>query len=485
MKQKTHLTLFIVGLVIPVLLLLHCGKSREISNEQVAEELLDFLNKQLPGSQLIVTPENRMVEPIEKNRCRVTFKDFTFKTDLPGTVSLITKFMIKIENFPRLDTFRAEEAVMIYDVEKKDIPEYWLKNMGTDYEFPVLLGSNFKKKYGGGTLLRRLLFNVGKITYKKADHKTASSTGALKPYDSTIENVKLGVTLATKQEDIISVNLEIEKIEDAETGQEDPDAFMYLFDKDAPEPDLNNTLKKGLAIVDVNFRVGRVKVSIEKNGAPWADGAVENVSYSLFIKPDKYGTGFRGGYSLGIKNLGMSMPGKKEVRLLSDLKDFRFDFCTEPITPAAALIGLKMLKTILQLRPIPNNTSTQTILFQAFQFLPELIKSNPLATYSIDPFKHYFGELKATMNVRLKSLYPTPKPEATIKVDIFKIDEILGKLKEADVFSPSTMKAILQALEKYTVKQENGDATLTYELKPDHLGKYFLNGTPVVIRKRK
>jgi len=484
MKQKTHLILFIAGLIIPALLLLHCGKSREISNEQVAEELLDFLNKQLPGSQLIVKPENRIVEPIEKKHYRVTFKDFTFKTDLPGMVGLISKLAIKTDDFPRLDSFRVEEAVMIYDVETKDIPEYWLKNMGIDYELPVLPGSNLKKKYQGGAI-RKLLVNIGRITHKKTGRKNASSTRALNPYDTTIENVKLGLTVVTKQEDLISVFLEIAKLEDPEIGQEDPDAFMYLFDNDAPEPDLNNTLKKGLAIADVNFRVGRVKVSIEKNGASWIDGAVENVSYSLFIKPDKYGTGFRVGYTLGLKNLGMSMPGKKEVRLLSDLKDFRFDFFIEPITPAATLVGLKMFKTILQLRPIPNNTSTQTILFQAFQLLPELIKSNPLATYSIDPFKHYFGDLKATLNVRLKSLFPPPKPEATIKVDIFKIDEILRKLKEADVFSPSTMKTILQTLEKYTVKEENGDATLTYELKPDFPGKYFLNGNPMMNRLKK
>lgn len=482
MKQKAHLTLFTVGLMIAVLPLLHCGKSGEITNKQVAEELLSFLNKQLPGSNLIVTPENRIVEPIEKNRYRVTFKDFTFKTDLPEIVSLITKFMNKDDDFPRLDTFRVEETVMIYDAEKKDIPMYWLKNVGIDYEYPVLPGNNLKAGYEGGTV-KRLHINVGKIAIKKATRKIAFSTDALKPYDSTFENVEFGLTVATKQEDLISVNIEIEKIEDIETGQEDPEVSLYFSDKDAPEPNLNNTLKKGLAIFDSTFQANRVKISIEMNGIPWGMGAMENIFFTLFVKPVNFDTGFSCGYGFGIKNLEMSVPFKKEVWFLSNLKDFRLDFCIEPLTPAASLIGLKIIKTIIRSNPIPNNSSMQAILFQALQFQAELMKSNPLARYSIDPFNHYFGNLKATADIRLKGQFPMINPEAKIKVDIFKIDDILRKLREAKVFSPSTLKTISETLEKYTVKKENGDAILTYELKPDHPGKYFLNGNPVMIRR--
>ena len=482
MKQEKHSTLFIAGLLISTLLLLHCGNSREISKEQVAEELLGFLNKQLPGSNLIVSPENRTVESLGKNRYRVTFKNFTFKTDVSGIVSLISKLMIKTDDFPRLDTFRVEESVMIYDAGTKDIPEYWLKNMGIDYELPLLPGNKLKARYGKEPL-KKLCINIGKIYHRKTDHKISSSTGAVSPYDSTIENVKLGLTFETKQKDLLTGWLEIEKMEDPQTGQEDPDVFMYLWDKDAPEPDLNNTLKKGLAIADVSFQVGRVKVSIEKNGVPLAAGSAEKVSYSLFMKPDNSSTGFKWGYVLGIKDLALSMPGKEEVHLLSNVKDFRFDFCIEPINPQAALISLKLFKTICQMRPIPDKTSSQTLMFLALQFLSEAMKSSPVARYSIDPFSHYFGDIKATADIRLQGQFPMIKPNATIKVDIFKVDDILKKLREANVFSPAILNTISKTLGEYTVKKDNGDATTIIEVKADYPGMYFLNGEARKVHK--
>lgn len=493
MKQKTHVKLFTLGLVTLVLLTINCGKAREKSKEQVAEQLLRFLNKQLPGSSYQVKPENRVVEPIGNNCYRITFKDFTFNTDLPGIVSTIFKIMYKNIDFPKVNIARIEEAVMTYDADKNDIRMHWLKNMKVEYELPELPGNNPTSQLQGARL-KKIHGNVGKITYKDLNVDTRMKTGkkdmpkigenpfqgVLLPFDSTIENLKFGITVVTKQEDLISFFLEIEKMGNTETGPEDADAFIYLLDKDAPPPDLNRTLKKGLAIVDVNFQVGRVKVSIEKNGTLWGSGAMDNVSYSLFLKPDDSGNRFKFGFGIEIKNLKLSIPGKEEIELLGNVKELRHDYSMENLSNKATLAFLKLFRNFFQLRAL-DHLSMREIMFQAFHFQAEMYNSKPVIKFSISPLKHYFGGVEAKLHMRLPGLLAVP--EGKMSVRLFKIDETLNKLKETNLLSPGVWKTILQILDKYTVREENGDASMTFELDPAYPGKYFLNGKIRELRK--
>jgi len=493
MKQKVYVTLLTPGLVLLVALftIVNCGKPREMSGPQVADQLLRLINKQLPGSNFQVKPDNCIVESIGNNLYRVTFKDFTFNTDWPAAINRLGKIMAKDMSNPKIRAAQVEEAVMIYDTDKNLFQAQYLKNMRFDYEMPELPGDDRKLKLEGSKV-KKFHGNIGKITFSDLDivdidekHKSIPKKipgktgnlylGAINPAQTSIENLKFGMTLITKQKDLISVFLEIEKMGDAKSAYEDPGAFMYIFDKDAPPPDLNRTLKKGWAVFDTNIRIDRVNISIEKNGSTWGNGGFNNISYSLFIKPDDTYKRFKFGYTFELKDLKLSIPGKKEIQLLANINEFRNEFAIKNLTEDAALAFLTLIRKLYLLRD-QDQSSIQEIMFQALQFQAEMYKSKALLKLSISPFKHFFGEMEAKVDMRLHSLLTVP--ETQISVTLFKINETLKKVKEANLLSPGALKNISVTLEKYTVKQENGDACMNIELNPAHPGKFFLNGKP-------
>ncbi len=484
-QQNRIERIFILGLVVLGLLVSNCGKSAEVSNAEVAERLLNDLNKRLPRTQIKVKPENRLVKPVGNDRYRIIFKDCTFRTDLAWMVKSINKNLLLKDNpYTELDTVRIKEVVIFYGPKEAYLNLQSLNGMSLDC-------SDLETGSLGDFRIKSMNVSIGNITFNNLNISDLLKSGAkdfsemtkkslkeaFRPGETALKNLKFKLTGVTGKKEDLSILLEIEKIGSIKEGKEDPYIMVYLFKQDAPAPDLLKTLHKGLAVMDLNVGLGKANLSIKKNGIQWGEGAVESASYSQFVKPDKSRSSFKAGYSFGIKNLHLSLPGKREIEALSKIKEFHFNFSMEHLSPAAVLGLLEFVKKVIQLRDLADAGQMQEILVQAGKFWNEVFKSNPQIKCSISPFKHYLGEL--SLEAMIRQFFP---PAAELKVKILKIDDILQKLEECCLFSPAAMKAILHNLEKCTIRKENGDASMTIELKPDQPGQYFLNGKPVMLR---
>ncbi len=475
-KQNMYVKLFIPGLVILALLMVNCGKSDKKSDEKVAGQLLEHLNSQLPESGFKTDLKKSTVESSKNKRYRVTFKDSSFTTDLVQALKPFNKEEIPYNAL-------IEEMVIIYAPEENCFDLQSLKGLKVDADVSKLAEKNKSAQFEKFKM-KKISVSVGKIAFKNWDMSRCGKTDKEdhgnrngKPLDAAVEDLKLEMDGSDAKGENLSIILDVKKIKNVKEGINDPAISTYFFKKDAAPPDLRKTLQKGLSIGDVNVDVGKVKVSIKKNGIKIGDGTIDNVSYSQFSKPDEARTYFIFGNSIGIKNIELSVPDKKETELLYNIKELKYMFSLEHVTPEAAMAFIDIMKKSIELRDQTDNANMQAITIQAMTLMNEIMKSKPQAKFSISPLKHYFGELEAKADIRLQNLF---QPDAKITLDILKIDKALKKIEDSHLFSSSDLKSISEEVDKYMVRKENGDASLTLELKPDQPGKYFLNGKPVI-----
>ena len=493
MKQNSYAKLVFLGLItlwLVTVSFVNCEKPNEDPNRKIAEKLLILLDKQLPGAKLKVKPENIIVKSAENKRYWVTFKDSTFTTDLAWIVKFIQKISPADEGSVfEEDTGRVAEMVLLYGPEEKYLNLLSIKGLSVEHDYSKSVGS--AQAWGSGDFkIDKIRVSVGNITFNNRDVSDllGGSKGDfpdgvimksvkmfLKFFDSTVEHLNFEINILTKKKETFSFLLDIERISSVIVGAEDPYISVYLFADDAPPPDLVKTLQKGLAITDLKIELGKANISIKKNGTQLDGGVMDNISYSLFIKPNKAKTSFQFGFGVNMKNFESSTPVKKNVESLGNPRVFQFTFNVENVTPGVGIALIDLIKKCIELRDLVDDPKMQEISLQVKRLWNEFFFSNPRIEYSIS-FKNDFLELSLKANI-----YRFIPPAARLIVEIFNIEETLTKLKEANLLSPAELKIISETLDKYTVRKANGDASLTIELKPDQPGKYFFNGKSKMI----
>lgn len=488
MKKNVHLRLFILVFFVLILLAVQCGKTDGKPENNVAEQLLSIINKQPPGSRFKTQLEKSVVEPIDNKRYMVSFKNSTFDGDSALSRSLIYNHLPppwKIF-FPKVDTVKSEKIVFFYDPEEKHFSLLSIKGMSFGHEFEenktadVIKGFNIKKSHAS---IRDIACEEQNISYlfvpdEKAFPNLGRNLGNLEPriVYNTDENLKFEVSDVGLNKETLSILLNIEKIKSIDKGLIDP----FIFNKDISVQYISQILSKRLSISNLNVEYEKINFTIKKNGIKWGKGIVGKVFHSHFIEPDATGSSFKIGYSFGIKDLSLSLPAKKEINWASNIKNFRFNFSMDNLNTVAVLSFIDLIKNSLQLRSLDDNQKVKEMLqIPAMIFLAETAKSKSRMKFSISPFKHYFGELEAKVDVRLGAIFS--KPSAIISINLSKIDDTLKRLREADVFSNTTLIKISEFIDRFAVKKENGDAFINIEYKSGQPGKLYLNGNPISV----
>ncbi len=507
MKRRVNTIFLLLGVIIHLGCLQTYGKSAPKPAIKVAEQLVDYLNRQLPGAQFKTDIEKCSVKEVALNRYLVIFKDCTFTTDLTAATKAINKiFPSEIAYDSSLDTASIKEAHIYFsppkdekagnarDKEKSEIITRYIHAV-------VLKGLQIRRDIPAHKQKKELEVCKGyKVTGYYAsveemnfgeDEEAHSTSKGIFHYpmviagivgrlpgvsDSSIKNLKIGLTGITKGKDKIAFELEIEKITGNNVGIEDPYIYTYIFVPGTQPPNLEKSAERGMAIVDTKYELGKVHLSLEKNGSKWGRGSMEKASFSMFVKPGENGEFFKIGYSTGIKNMEFSLPGVENIQLLSDLKAFHFLFSVDRIPPSSILAMVEMIKLVYQSRDVIDDDLFQQISYQGLKFIMEIGSSTLPVTFRISPFEHYFGKMRVEALIQLHGLMG--RPGLKFKVDLFKLEEILKKISEVDLFSRPFLQEITAYLNTVTVKKANGDASLTIELKADQPGKIFLNGLP-------
>jgi len=493
MKQNLHAKLLILGLLVIGLLIINCersGKPREVTNEpveqkkdeKVALQLLEYFNRQLPDIKFKTDLEKSMVKPDKNSRYRVTFKNFSLTGDIIKGIKNFNKSYFStlpfLASIPDLgeQTLHFEELIIVFGPKEKYLHLHSIKGMSYEHHF-----SDEKEWKIGGFTLKRLRYSIGNMTRNVPGANSVKKNGKGEFPENTMssrdtmESFKIEMIGLVGKENNLTILLEIGTVGNIDKRIEDPKITVYTVKPDTPVPDLSIFLQKGLAVYDNYSEIGKINLIVVNNGNQVVAGTATNISLSDFIKPDGTGNFFKYGFGFGIKNLKLSIPGKKEIELLCNIEEFQFNISMEHLNSEVVMAYIDNSRKRAQAKSISFST-IQEVISHTMKISDKITRSKPLLKLSILPFKHFFGELSLEVNIRL--VLP---PTGEIKLKILKIDEVLNKLKESRLFPPHIMMVVWQMVDRFTVREKNGDASMTIEFKAHHPGKIFLNSVPVVI----
>jgi hypothetical protein len=481
MKKNIHFTILMMGILSLAMIVSFCGKGREQAGIDTANQLIAAFNKSPLGVQMKVEPENILVKSEGNNRFHITFKkpSMTFDTSIYKTFTFGEH--IKEKKIP----FTAEEISYIYGPKEKYLEAVSMKGMTfkwdwadmikeskTTGETPPAFRMNLEMSLGNVTFKN---FNISAILEPKTKDYMEMMALILKDnplVEWALENMTYDLTFPVEGEKMIGVSLAAEEIEGSYTiGQ---GIFTAFYKKDAPSPDFKKILEQGMPVFDIKAKCEGFKVSVKDNSKELGGGFIEKTDFSYFAKPDESKSAFVYGFTWNLENLELSIPDKKEIELAGNIKEMKMNFSISNLNPAFAQTLFDLLKTSTEIRAAADQESAkQQQMKMGIQFGTALISSKPVIKASLSPLKHYFGELSAEANFQFKVMGAPPVGKAT--VNISNIEGIIKKLKGEEILSPATIDAIIKIIKKIVVTDENGNGSITFELKQDHPRKYFLN----------
>jgi len=492
-KSLKKIIIYLVGaagLALVVFLAVHFFKPHQLSGPEWPGYLIDTFNRQLPGTEFKTDLKTAVVKPAGKGRYWVTFKNVTFSTDLTRIVDVLAKSASKVpfkdpnpKDRPILKNDHAvlEESVLLCGPEKDDINLGSIKGMKVEFDSTKSLKEKlhdrqFKVEKGRITIEKITFsdFNIndliqaGKENPEKEpfDPNTAESPR----FDTRVEHVKIESTCITETGESLDILMDMESLKSVKEGIESSDASSFMFSNNVQPKDIEKLLEKGIALTDVSVETGKINVAIKKNGLPYAYGNIDSVSYSQFIKPDKKNEFFKMGFIFGLKKLDLSIPFNPGIELLSKINQIRFGFDIEHADNDAVMAFIRILYNSFIQRKIPDDVALNNLQRQIMQWLFALNKSKAVITYSLSLFHHYFGDFLS--NLKIWSLIP---PGVDVEMKISQIDTVTSKLKASKLFSPEAIKQWSDFMDRYTIKQKNGDASMIIQLKPEYPMKYFVN----------
>lgn len=478
MKQNTLLVLYTLCVIIQILLTGNCNKCAKIPNSEIILRLNKYLNSRVDGIQIKIDPNNVFIKNLEKGRYHITLKNSVIKTDIVDTINLFIKNLSTSSDISYYDRKggMVDEIIYIYEPCKKQSEGKFqtisVKGFTIEGDFPYDMKKNnpailgdFKPDY--------IRVSIGGNFIQKSNNKKNGTS-------ETIKHLKLQLIDHSNSKGITEFSLNIEEFDKIDRGKEDDNLSTYMMTPNTPLPNLKKSLEEGLAIMDLTIKLGKIHLTMTRNGTLLWEGHIENGSYFQYLKPDITRKSYVIRQGFCINNLQISMPNKKEISLLSNLKELCFEYSITNLSPEAIIAFLDIMKSgIITRNQVENNTLNENeIMPTVTKFMIEVIKSKTQIHFKLSPVKHYFGAMKVEVDIRLYNLMAGPLFSA--KITFFNINSILKKLKESNIFSTKSLKMLTLYIDKYASKKQNGNVSFIYEMDVQQMRAMFYKKNPMV-----
>jgi hypothetical protein len=480
MKKKCFTTLCFLGIFSLFLIFSNCGKGDNKAGMDAAKQLLETLNKTPMGMGMQVDPANISAEASD-SRFLITFKNPSITFDTSAFKSFGFGEQFKDVKIP----ISFEELTYLYGPGEKYLEFVSARGFKISFDMGKMIKFPEGKEEEAESLSMMLNMEMGKMTFKGYNVSAVLAyqgkdllelAGMIindnKNIESSTENFKYQFDFVTKEKENMSVLVEAEKIEASQKNVSS--MFLSLYKKDAETPDFARALQEGTPIIDLSAGCSNLKITVKKDGNELGGGTLGGMNLTYFLKPNEAKTFFNYGSTWSLKNLSLNIPEKKEIELFGKIDEMNMNFSLENISADFGKAYFNFVKNSMAIvQGEDKDKLKEEQAGMAMGLMGELMKSQPVIKFSITPLKHHYGEMTASADFRMPTMM-TPAGKAEVK--ILKINDILAKLKADQMISPEVLTEIEGTIKKFFIVDANGDGSLTFEIKADQPGKYFLNG---------
>jgi len=483
MKRNFLISASMLAVSFALLSISNCGKPREAvkTDMEVAAELVRTLNE-VPGLSIKSEPGNMIVEPSEKNRYLITFKDPAIGLDIS---KLNLGFPVKDAKIP----VKIKEVVFKYDPDEKYLELVSIREFLLEWHLTGLPGTAVQANDKQGLQGMTIKISIGKAAFKNHDisplleAKTKDLMEMVGEFleksqspESTAEQITYELSFLLKEQKKMSILLDIEKMQTRQNALSE--VFISLYKKGRELPDVSKVLKQGKALVDLEMSSSLVKLSVKENENLLGSGTVDQTSFSYFIKPDDSNSFFIYGFTWDIENLKLSVPNNKEIEWGGNIEQMGMKFSLENLSAPFIKSYFDLVKKNYEMSAAADQEKRQQQqMIMGLAIAGEFMKSKPVIKFSISPFKHHLGELQVGVNFQFLNLMALPVGKAVAHIP--KINEILAKIAGEKSLSPKTREGLLKLTKQYVLVDEKGNGTVTFETRQDQPGTFFLNGKPI------
>ena len=479
MRKKLFLILFIFSFVI---FLSNCTKSEKKLSVEEVNDLIGRINSSHFGLKLKAEPEN-IITKLEKKK--VEGKDRYLVTLVQPSVVFDTS-VYKSMN-PNLKPFKIpigmKELNLVYGPSEEYLSIVSIKDLSFDWDPFKMLKQPVKAK----KIKSKITVSVESIELKDYDYSCllkdepkdfigiiSALINANPSSESIANNIRFKMEFPDKDKKRGVFVCEIGEAEGMSRVKSD--FFAIFLKKEEAKLNLSNLLSEGSSIFEVKMNLSDVFFKAKEEDKNIFKAKVENSSFSYYLRPDNTKSFFEYGNSFSIKKVNVSVPEKKEIELATKIEGLQMAFSMEHLTPEFIQSYLDLIKIAMPKKYSVEKEKQKAVAAQGMKIGGEFVKSKPIIKISFPKFIHYFGELNANAEFQFSTIGP---PQGKAIVRIFKIDEVIKRIKSEKLLSSKITQGILKIFKDTFVKDKEHDGVLTFEIKKEEPGVFYLNNKPI------
>ncbi len=472
MRKSLYVTLLILCVVTFSLLTVHCGKSEG----DVAKNLLDTLNQNGMGLTFKADPAKAVVQA-EGDRYRITYKPFDVNFNTSFYKDMVNAGQFKAADIP----IGFGEVTFIYGPAEKYLEQVSLKGMNfkfdaTEFINEPELPSSFNMDLDIG--IKEMAFKDYDISVMlDAKGKTVIQLmGGLirgtRKHTADAKGISYQLSFTTEEKKQVVINLAVDTVSGKQKNVSD--IFVAFYKKGNELPDFAKALEAGEPIFEVAGDLSGFSASVKVDGKDVGGGSRGKTAFSWYLGPDDAKANYNFAAKWSMKDFKLNIPGKPDVEKFGSIEDMNMTFSIDAI-------GLDFCKSYAELikKSMAAKTKEEKEALekeqaaQGMKMMGDFFKSQPVIKMGLTPLKHYFGEINAEAEFKVISMMSYPG-KATVNIP--KVEEMIKKLTDENVISPTVGKSMAGMLKQFFVVDDGGNASLTFEMKADAPGQFFLNG---------
>lgn len=487
--SRNSVLFFMLGLCL--LLILSCGKGRaEIENVTVkdAVQLLQRINAAPMGVEIAASQDKIAVESVILPDGGDGFKISIKEPKVVFDTSVYRYFdpNIAAEKIP----IKMEELRFLYGPADDFLALDSIKRLEFDWDMSRWVKNQLKQQQKAADAVPKL--NM-KVSLGEAKFQNYNYSALLKPGDenffrllvrmlednphgaSEIRQMRIEFTAAGQDKKNFEFTFSMDNLESRYRVK--PDFIAAFFDESADLESIPRMLAGGFPFFEIYGKLSNFSYWVKMAEKELTVGNLGQTDFSYYLRPDESREFFDYGFFFNMKELRTTIPDDPVLELAANFRELNLNFSIGHLSPALIQSYIQLTRAGLSKELSDDQARRQALIARTMKIGGEFMKTKPVFKMSVLPWRHYLGELNAQGSFRFPGDRSWPAGMASVMIK--KVDDVIKGVKREDSLSGQARKEITEILQKYFVKDDDGNGKLNFEIQPGTPGAFLLNGQPV------